>query len=60
MKESSIRFKTIQFINGTGYLYKEQIEILKHIICQELKIEENKANFDIINDAIKTYFKLKQ
>lgn len=56
MEASTIKFKTIQFINGTKYLSEKQVESLCYSICHMLKIEKNKENFDYIKEACKIYF----
>lgn len=57
MEDTTIKFKTIQFINGLKYMSEKQVDDAKHVICFNLKIEKSEENFNIIEDAIKTYFK---
>lgn len=51
-----IKFKTIQFINGTKYLSEKQLEDLKYIMCHDLNIDKSEENFSIIEEAVKIYF----
>ena len=57
MDVNTIKFKTIQFVNGLKYMSKKQVSDVKHIICSDLQIEKTEENFNVIEDAIKTYFK---
>ena len=57
MDANTIKFKTIQFINGLKYMSEKQVSAAKHIICSDLQIEKSEENFKIIQDGIKTYFK---
>jgi len=56
MDSSTIKFKTIQFINGIKHLPKSHIEIVQHHICNQLDIEKNDENFQIIVEGIQCYF----
>ena len=58
MEASVIKFKTIQFINGTKHLSEKQVEDLGYIICHNLGIEKCEENFAIVREACKTYFEL--
>jgi hypothetical protein len=58
MEASAIKFKTIQFINGTKYLSEKQVEDLGYIMCHNLEIEKCEENFAIVREACKTYFEL--
>lgn len=57
MEDTIIKFKTIQFINGTKYLSEKQFEDLKYIICHNLNIDKCEENFSIIREACEIYFK---
>ncbi|WP_348825720.1 hypothetical protein [Flavobacterium aestuarii] len=57
MNENTIKFKTIQLINGLKYMSEKNVDDAKHIICSDLQIEKTEENFNIIENAIKTYFK---
>ena len=57
MDVNTIKFKTIQFVNGLKYMSEKQVSDAKHIICSDLQIEKTEENFNAIEDAIKTYFK---
>ena len=57
MDANTIKFKTIQFINGLKYMSEKQVNDAKHIICCDLEIEKSEENFNIIEEGIKTYFK---
>ena len=57
MDVNTIKFKTIQFVNGLKYMSEKQVSDVKHIICSDLQIEKTEENFNVIEDAIKTYFK---
>lgn len=57
MDANTIKFKTIQFVNGLKYMTEKQVSDAKHIICSDLQIEKSEENFNVIEDAIKTYFK---
>jgi hypothetical protein len=39
MDANTIKFKTIQFINGLKYMSEKQVDDAKHIICCDLQIE---------------------
>jgi hypothetical protein len=56
MTPATIKFKTIQFINGLGYMNVSQIENVQHIMCRNLNIDKSKENFNLIKEAITTYF----
>jgi len=56
MKIETIKFKTIQFVNGITYLSKEQVEQVKNIMCYNLKIEKTEDNLKAVEDGLKTYF----
>ena len=58
MDSSIIKFRTIQFINGIGYLYENQVEDLCYLMCHYLGIEKCEENFIIVREACKTYFDL--
>jgi hypothetical protein len=53
-----LKFKTVQFINGTSYLSKKQVEDLKHRMCHKLKIEKTDEHFQAIEEAVTAYFKM--
>ena len=57
MDANTIKFKTIQFINGLKYMSEKQVSNAKHIICNDLQVEKSQENFKIIEEGIKTYFK---
>ena len=57
MDANTIKFKTIQFVNGLKYMSEKQVSDAKHIICSDLQIEKTEENFNVIEDGIKTYFK---
>jgi hypothetical protein len=57
MDANTIKFKTIQFINGLKYMSEKQVDDAKHIICCDLRIDKSEENFKIIEEGIKTYFK---
>ena len=57
MDVNTIKFKTIQFVNGLKYMSEKQVSDAKHIICSDLQIEKTEENFNVIEDAIKIYFK---
>jgi len=56
MSPDTIKFKTIQFINGTKYLLGDQVEQVKNTMCYNLKIERTEENLAIIEEAINVYF----
>lgn len=56
MDANTIKFKTIQFINGTKYLTPKQVDDLKYIITHKLKIEKTEDTDKAIEEGIKTYF----
>lgn len=56
MEKSTIIFKTIEFINGTKYLLKDQVNILCRIMCDKLGLEKTEENFSIIREACEIYF----
>ena len=58
MDANKIKFKTIQFINGSKYLSEKQVEDLCYMMCHDLGIEKCEENFLIIRDGIKIYFEL--
>jgi hypothetical protein len=58
MDPSTIKFKTIQFINGTKHLSKNQVEDLCFLMCHNLGIEKVEENFAHIREACKVYFDL--
>ena len=58
MDASTIKYKTIQFINGIKYLAPKQIGDLKYIITHNLKIEKTEETDKEIEEAIKTYFEM--
>lgn len=58
MEESTIKFKTIQFINGIKYLSEKQVDDLGYTMCHNLGIDKCEENFLIIREACKTYFDL--
>ena len=57
MDANTIKFKTIQFINGLKYMSEKQVDDAKHIICCDLQIDKSEENFNVIEEGIKTYFK---
>ena len=57
MDVNTIKFKTIQFVNGLKYMSEKQVSDAKHTICSDLQIEKTEENFNVIEDAIKIYFK---
>ena len=59
MTTETIKFKTIQIINGVKYISEKQVEDLGHIVCQNLGIEASEKNFAIVRDACKIYFEHK-
>lgn len=56
MEASTIKFKTIQFLNGTKYLSEKQVEDLCYVMCHNLGIEKVEANFVHVREACKIYF----
>lgn len=58
MEASTIKFKTIQFLNGTKYLSEKQVEDLCYVMCHNLGIEKVEANFVHVREACKIYFGL--
>ena len=56
MSPDTIKFKTIQFINGTKYLLGDQVGQVKNTMCYNLKIERTEENLAIIEEAINVYF----
>ena len=58
MEASTIKFKTIQFINGTKYLSEKQVEDLCYLMCHNLGIEKIEDNFVHVREACKIYFDL--
>ena len=58
MNASTIKFKTIQFINGTKYLSETQVDDLCLLMCHNLGIEKCEDNFAHVREACKTYFNL--
>jgi len=58
MDATTIKFKTIQFINGIKYLSSNQVDDLCIVICEKNGIEKNEKNFEYIKDACTTYFDL--
>jgi len=59
MDASIIKFKAIQFLQGIKYLSKQQVLDFKSIVCDDLNIEKNEENFNLIHEAIETYFNVK-
>lgn len=57
MELSTLKFKTVQRINGVSYLSEPQIEGLKAIMCHELKLEGSDEQHQAIEEAIEVYFK---
>lgn len=58
MSDNEIKLRTIQHINGIGYLAKKQTEELNNIICGKLNIELNKSNIEAIQYGITAYFEM--
>jgi hypothetical protein len=58
MESFTIKFKTIQFLNGTKYLSEKQVEELCHLMCYDLNIEKTEENFNHIKEACRIYFTL--
>lgn len=58
MDATTIKFKTIQFINGIKYLSTDQVDDLCIVICEKFSIEKNEKNFSHIRDACTTYFNI--
>lgn len=58
MEPTTIKFKTIQYLNGINYLSEKQINDLCHLICVKLDIDKSEENFLIIKEACKVYFDL--
>lgn len=58
MDANTIKFKTIQFINGVKYLAPKQIEDLKYIITHNLKIKKTEDTDKAIEEGVKTYFEI--
>jgi len=56
MDANTIKFKTIQFVNGTKYISNSHLDYLKHIMCHNLEIEKTEDNFKAVEDGVKTYF----
>jgi hypothetical protein len=52
MSIHELKFKTVQFINGTSYLTRTQIEDLKHAMCYKLKLEKTDEHFQAVEEAI--------
>jgi len=56
MEIDTIKFKTIQFVSGTRYLLKDQVEQVKNIMCYNLKIEKTEENLKAVEEGLKIYF----
>ena len=56
MELSTIKFKTVQRINGIPYLSAQQIEGLKGVMCRDLKLEGTDEQLEAIDEAIELYF----
>ena len=54
----TIKLKTIQFIMGTKYLNRDQVEQVCYIMCDKLGIEKSEDNFAHVKEACKIYFGL--
>jgi hypothetical protein len=59
MEATTIKFKTIQFINGTKYLSEKQVDDLCYAMCYYLGIDKTEENFAIVREACNIYFNLK-
>lgn len=56
MDPLTIKFKTIEYLNGTKYLSEQQVEALCNLMCHNLKIEKVEDNFKHIREAVDIYF----
>lgn len=56
MSIDELKFKTVQYINGTSYLTRKQVDDLKHVMCCKLKLEKTDEHFQAVEDAVKAYF----
>lgn len=54
MGPNTIKFKTIEFINGLSRISKDQN--LEPVVCKHLGIEENEDNFKLIKEGVAIYF----
>lgn len=60
MEPETIKFKTIQYLNGSKYLSQRRVEDLCHLICYDLKIEKNEENFNHVKEACQIFFTLER
>ena len=58
MEAYMIKPETIKCINGMSYLYSNQVKDLKHIICDDLKIDKTEEKFKAVQDGIDAYFRM--
>ena len=58
MEVNTIKFKTVQFINGVSYLPPKQVDDLKYIITHNLKIEKTQDTDIAVEEGIKIYFEM--
>lgn len=56
MDINTLKFKTIQYINGTSYLTQKQVDDLKHGMCYRLGIEKTDEHFNAVEEAVTAYF----
>lgn len=60
VEPETIKFKTIQFLNGTKYLSGKQVEDLCYLMCHNLGIEKVEENFVHVREACEIYFNLQR
>lgn len=58
MDAGTIKFRTIQFLNGTKYINREQLEPLCYLMCDIFGIEKTEENFVHVREACNIYFSL--
>lgn len=58
MNEATIKYKTIEYINGVKYMQAEQVTALCYVVCDALNIENTEENFALIREACKLTIKV--
>ena len=56
MDANTIKFKTIQLINGVSYLTPKQVDDIKYIVTHNLNIDKTEETDKAVEKGIKTYF----
>ena len=56
MDIATLKFKTIQEINGIQHMSKKQVDDLKYGMCYKFKLEWSDEHFNAVEEAVKLYF----